>query len=164
MQYFYQQPGKMKTCALQVFFFFQWLLIQLKLQARRVGHNRKCALATKHFEMKIVILCSVAFYLTSGDLEFLGQFFFVAARPGSFFKLVFVLLIFSFSNKYKQLYLIIDFVANARFYLGLQYLLCTKKGHVELILKDWQMHTYISLAAFDLRIMPTVNLPNEYCF
>lgn len=150
MQYFYQQPGKMKTCAFQVFFFFQWLLIQLKLQARRVGHNRKCALATKHFEMKIVILCSVAFYQTCGDL---GQF-----------KLVFVLLIFSFSNKYKQLYFIIDFVANARFYLGLQYLLCTKKGHVELILKDWQMHTCISLAAFDLRIMPTVNLPNEYCF
>lgn len=26
------------------------------------------------------------------------------------------------------------------------------------------MHTCISLAAFDLRIMPTVNLPNEYCF
>lgn len=37
-----------------------------------MGHNRKCALATKHFEMKRVMLCSVAFYLTSGDLESLG--------------------------------------------------------------------------------------------
>ena len=37
-----------------------------------MGHNRKCSLATKHLEMKIVMLCSVAFYLTSGDLEFLG--------------------------------------------------------------------------------------------